>query len=434
MSFDLGRALEDLAEAGAARRSADDDVLSARVTTMTSRIRRRRALRHTGTTVVAACAVGALAVGVVYLPGLLGDEGPTGPAGPSATAPANPTVEPTTPTVLAPLTLTDTCGVSMSALEQTGQLSYFVETGESSTPQTADGGFTEILAVSEIVGGAETELRHTFPAGAHLQEISWTLLVTDADGVVIAFQQSPLAAAVAPEGVTSTEVNMTLPGSLCASPDALSATEYDLFAVAEAHGTLTSGSPYLERTVSEAFSVQVDHLVTKPRNPIEEVFACWQPPPESIHTLPDAGGLTLAVDIPEGPWDTRNEITGTIGTTDGQSIIANVSQGASFALVDESGEVVAFAQAHAPDDVVLVEVGPESTAPLTATTYLLGCGRDGVATAAGAEEGLEGTFTAWPFVTAVAKETVDAEGNVSTPSSDPVIVIANPQQVTFTKD
>ena len=79
MSFDLSRALEDLAETGASRRTTDDEALTARVGLMASRIRRRRAARYAGTVAVAACAVAALAVGIANLPGVLPDGTPPHP-------------------------------------------------------------------------------------------------------------------------------------------------------------------------------------------------------------------------------------------------------------------------------------------------------------------------------------------------------------------
>src|SRR5690606_8796943 len=112
--------LDDLAEAGAARRTADDDALTARVGTMTTTIRRRRALRHAGTTVVAACTVGALALGVAYLPGLVRD-GRIGPAAPSSDpAPvptAEPTAEPRPDVTLTALDPAQVCGTTVRRLE-----------------------------------------------------------------------------------------------------------------------------------------------------------------------------------------------------------------------------------------------------------------------------------------------------------------------------
>ena len=427
MSFDLNRALEDLADAGASRRSTDDDALTARVGLMASRIRRRRAVRYTGTTVVAACAVGALALGVAYLPGLVADRQP-GPAAPSSAAPS-PSESQEPETTLAPLTLTETCGVPIGELEQAGQLRYFAQTGESDIPQTADGGFTEVLSVMETADQAEAEIRYAFPGGAQLQEIEWTLLVTDADGTVIAFQQSPLTRAVAPEGVTSSEVNMTLPGSLCASFDDLPAATYDLYAVAEAHGILASGSPYLERAVSDAYPVELGGIAPGTDDPFGGVFTCDAPGPESIHTLPDDGGLTLAVDLPAGPWSAAAlpQIPGFVGAAGGQTIIANLALGVSGALVGPDGTVVGFVLPDA-SDVSLAELVPDATTEVVTDQVLVMCGADG---SLGSTTELEGTFTLWPFVTAVLKEVTDAEGNATTPSSDPVIVIANPQQVTF---
>ena len=222
----------------------------------------------------------------------------------------------------------------------------------------------------------------------------------------------------------------TLPTTSCVDDEPLSGS-FDVVGVAESFGT-RDGTPYLERATSEPFPVDLGGVDAVMQEPAAEVFACGQPGPESIHTLPDPGGLTLAVDLPAGPWDTRNEIVGTVGTTDGQRILGNISPGVRFALVGADGTVVGFVAASpGEDDVVFIETGPESPATIAATTFLTMCGQDGVSTLSNAEEGIAGTYTAWPFITGVVKEVTDAEGNATTPPADPVIVIANPQEITF---
>ncbi|NLF05558.1 MAG: hypothetical protein GX593_11255, partial [Actinomycetales bacterium] len=176
MSFNLERALDDLAEAGAARRTADDDALSARVGTMTTKIRRRRALRHAGTTVVAACTVGALAVGVAYLPGLVRD-GRTGPAAPSSSDSPSVT-EPSPDVTLGALGPEQVCGTTLRYLDQRGQLNHYSETAERDEPDTDDAGFAEVLGITEDANGAAVELEYYLPNGASLLELGWTLLLT----------------------------------------------------------------------------------------------------------------------------------------------------------------------------------------------------------------------------------------------------------------
>jgi len=79
-------------------------------------------------------------------------------------------------------------------------------------------------------------------------------------------------------------------------------------------------------------------------------------------------------------------------------------------------------------DVDLAEITPETQVETVADQILVMCGPDG---SLGSAQDVEGTYTLWPYVTAVLKEVTDAEGNATTPSSDPVIVIANPQEVTL---
>ena len=159
------------------------------------------------------------------------------------------------------------------------------------------------------------------------------------------------------------------------------------------------------------------------------MFTCGQPGPASIHTLPDPGGLTLAVDLPAGPWPWQDlpEVPATIGTSDGQTILANIGQGVNLALVDADGLVAGFVVADS-GDVGLAEIGPTSPVETQSPQLLTVCEPDG-----GLKylEPLTGTFTAWPYVTPLPKEVTDAEGVSATPASEPVIVIANPQEVTL---
>ncbi len=425
MSFNLEHALEDLAEAGAARRTADDDALTSRVGLMATRIRRRRALRYTGTTVVAACAVGALAVGVAFLPGLLRD-GPTPPAGtPSGTT--EPTTEDPdgTPviTTLAPVELGGLCGASPSELES------IVRRDDGRSDLDPGPGSARVLSVEESPDSPLAEYQYDIPVDTSEVLIHWQTVITQSDSVV-AISTASDTEPQETHGATSTEVLVPVTAA-CGYDGVVEPGLSEIQVIVSATLVGDDGEVRHERAVSEPFEFVMPGAST--HDPVAQAFVCGQPGPESIHTLPDAGGLTLAVDLPEGPWDTLTAIPATIGATDGRTIIANVSQGSSFALVDETGNVVGFVYAHSPDGVELVEVGPDATATVTATTFLTTCGPDGISTAAGAEEGIEGTFTLWPYVTAVIKEVTDAEGNAVTPSSDPVIVIANPQQMTFTK-
>jgi len=422
MSFNLEHALEDLAEAGASRRTADDDALTSRVGAMATRIRRRRALRYTSTTVVAACAVGALAVGVAQLPGLLAN-GPTPPAGSPSVDPS-----PTTEATLSPFTLSGACGTTLPQFEQRVRLEAFVRE-ESSTPQTDDAGYAEVLSITQDANGAAAELEYYLPNGAQLLELGWTLFLVDADGVIVATAETGLGPAVSPPGTTSTGTVTALPDTPCGGDEPLLSGSFDLIAVAEAHGSLASGAAFAQRAVGVTYPIELGGIDPEPDNPFGEVFACGQPGPDSIHTLPDAGGLTLAVDLPEGPWSGAAvpQIAGFVGASGGQTVLANITQGVSGALVDSDGIVVGFV---VPDggDVDLAEITPETQVETVADQILVMCGPDG---SLGSAQDVEGTYTLWPYVTAVLKEVTDAEGNATTPSSDPVIVIANPQEVTL---
>jgi len=418
MSFNLERALEDLAEAGAARRPADDDTLTARVGTIATRIRRRRALRYTGTTVVAACAVGALAVGVAMVPGLL-DRGPTPPATSPSTEPS-----PTADATLPPFDLAGACGQALSALAPS--LEAYVQPETSSVPETADAGFAEVRGVT--ADGAGVELEFFGPNGARVLELWWSVLLVDADGVVVATAQTGPGATDALPGTTSTVTTTALPTSACADGGPLTG-EFDVVGVAEAHGTRASGPAFSQRTASAPFPVELGAIDAGTDDPVADVFACGEPGPESIHTLPDAAGLTFAVDLPPGPWTAQDvpSIPGFLGATDGRSIIANVPLGVAGALVDPAGTVAGFVLPDATD-VQLVELTPGSTSEIALSQSLVMCTPDGLI--APVDE-LEGTFTLWPYVTASLKEVTDADGN-ATSSSDTVVAIANPQEVTFT--
>lgn len=414
MSFDLSRALEDLAETGASRRTTDDDALTARVGLMASRIRRRRAARYAGTVTVAACAVGALALGIANLPGVLPDG--TGPA----TSP-----DPVPGMTLDPIDPAQVCGLALTDLEAQGLLAHYAESAERTTPTTADAGFAEVMGVSEDADGAAVELEYFVPSGAELSELGWTVLVVDAEGVVVGALETGLGPAVSPPGATSTGTTTTLPTTSCAGDEPLEG-RLSVVGVAEAHG-VRDGVPFLERVASEPYPLELGGIEETP-DPFGGLFTCNAPGPESIHTLPDAGGLTLAADLPAAPWEPGAQIVGTVGAADGATILANVSAGVTVALVDPDGLVAGFL---VPDtvDVELLEAGDEP-ATVSAGSSLATCDPDGQLVGSD-EVTIDGTYTAWPFVTAVLKEVVTAEGEAFTPPSEPVIVVANPVELAF---
>lgn len=156
-----------------------------------------------------------------------------------------------------------------------------------------------------------------------------------------------------------------------------------------------------------------------PAGPAAALFACGRPAPESIHTLPDQGHLTVAPDLTTGTWDASAppDLAVTVGATGGYRVTAEVGNG-WLALVDDSGVVVGFV---VPDDrsAAPLALEPDGTQELTTTTTAAPCD---------AHEPLTGTYVAWPFVEATE---VVAELAGSSDEQPAVAVVANPQQVTF---
>lgn len=419
MSFNLEHALEDLAEAGASRRTADDDALVGRVGLMAARIRRRRALRYTGTTVVAACAVGALAVGVAYLPGLL-DRGPTPPAtspSPSATPTPSeePSADPTADVEPLPPELAGFCGQPVAAIEDLLRSQVPVALGSAS-----------VLSVDETEPSLAS-YQYSIPQGTEQLETTWHFVVSH-EGTVVAVAAAPqVGGPSSTQGATSTEIEATVPTDSCVYDGVVEPGLAELQVVVSATLVGVDGEVRHDRVMSEPFEFVLPGASAQ--DPVAQAFVCGQPGPDSIHTLPDAGGLTLAVDLPASPWNPAElpEIPGFIGSTDGQTILANIGQGVSGALVDAQGLVAGFVSADS-GDVWLAEIGPDAPAEVQTPQILTVCGPDGELEYL---QSLTGTYTLWPFVTGVLKEVTDAEGNATTPSADPVIVIANPQDVTF---
>ncbi|RHA38000.1 hypothetical protein [Cellulomonas rhizosphaerae] len=153
--------------------------------------------------------------------------------------------------------------------------------------------------------------------------------------------------------------------------------------------------------------------------PADDLFACGRPVDVSIHALPDAAGLVLAADTPESDWSsTAPPWSVTLGASGGRTIDARTDSAGSLALVDD-GVIVGFV---VPGRGALREltVGPDATAELDGPTLVVPCGA----------AQLRGSYVAWPYVVAQPTRSVDADGVVSTPAS-PVVVVANPRQVTF---
>lgn len=377
MNLDLNRALEDLAEAGAARRTTDDDLLTSRVALMTTRIRRRRALRYAGTTAVAACAVGALTVGVAYLPGLLQGQ---------ALAPAA-----ASPTSGGTVAEEDACRAPLAAV--TGGSGADVQ-GEAS-----------VVSVNSAEGGLEVEVAMAELALASVEEGLWRVFLVDDEGVVVATGEPVTSTAAAGEPVL-----VTVPTRDCLTGEELSGG-VQLVAVVEQEGEDASGATVRVVGTDDSVALDIDSWAL-PADPADTVFACGAlvgeiAPTEGLELRARAEVLGDAV-----------RVTATLAATDGSSLLANAPGTVDLALVRD-GRVVGRAVAEA-EDVDLVQVTGEGV-PLGGEVPAQGCG----------DAGLEGSYTAVPYVTVTPKELVTAEGEASTPAAEPLLVTGEALEITF---
>lgn len=151
--------------------------------------------------------------------------------------------------------------------------------------------------------------------------------------------------------------------------------------------------------------------------PAEQYFACGQPVDLTIHTLPAAGGLTLAADLPAGGWGAAAPSwSATVGAAGGQVVTAYGAAAGNLALVGDDGTVAGFVAAGR-GPLRTVQVGPDSTDVLDGPTLVVPC----------SDQPLHGTYTAWPFV---VEKLVEDVSDPSGPGAH-VVVVANPRQVTF---
>jgi hypothetical protein len=149
------------------------------------------------------------------------------------------------------------------------------------------------------------------------------------------------------------------------------------------------------------------------------LFTCSAPVGVTIHTLPDAAGLTLAADLPATGWGSKApEWSVTLGAADGRMVKARTAPAGSLALVDDSGAVAGFVQ-PGRGPLRESEVGITKTEELAGPTLVVPCGGTT----------LHGTYTAWPFVVATVMS--GAFGDYSEVSPGPVVVVANPREITF---
>lgn len=170
---------------------------------------------------------------------------------------------------------------------------------------------------------------------------------------------------------------------------------------------------------------------------LREFFPCGEPVGGDLlavargtsATLPSQWPLVLRADLPPaGPW----EWSATLAPADDVAAVDVEAVGPpSLAFVDREGRTVGYAtpSSSGPQRVT---VGPEPLALTVSHGNLLGCGPDGVASAAYAEEGLPaGTYTAWPFVTVAVGEIRHADGFTVSALADPVLVVGPPRSVTW---
>src|SRR5690606_22014616 len=122
---------------------------------------------------------------------------------------------------LDPIDPAQVCGLALTDLEAQGLLAHYAESAERTTPTTADAGFAEVMGASEGADGATVELEYFLPSGAELSELGWTVLVVDAEGVVVGALETGLGPAVSPPGATSTGTTTTLPTTSCAGDEPL---------------------------------------------------------------------------------------------------------------------------------------------------------------------------------------------------------------------
>lgn len=158
--------------------------------------------------------------------------------------------------------------------------------------------------------------------------------------------------------------------------------------------------------------------------PAADLFRCGEPVDVTIHTLPDAGGLTLAADLPDHGWgDVPPAWSVTIGSSDDSLHIAAGSAAGNLALVDDQGVVAGFVvPGRGPQRTVVVGTdarGVDATGVLDGPTLVVPC-----------SDQLRGTYTAWPFVVETPYGGMTDDGQPIKPRPD-VVVVANPRDVTF---
>ncbi|MDM7832274.1 hypothetical protein [Cellulomonas edaphi] len=418
MNDDLDDLLSDLAAAAgtaAAHGALGDDGTT--VQRIARRVRRRRTARRAGAGAVVACAAGAVAFGAVQLRGggLPSVAPPVSTAGAEADWPAQ----------------FDRCGKPVrDGLDSAGDVT--------------------LAATVRSGTGKEVQVRATATGPADPAARGWVygteLMVTDDAGVVVGVYEGPALPgsdqiddfyanvdfAAQPFPLAS---DVTFPLVSCAQyPEgtgdpALAPGDYDLWVTQSVGYTVDGTEVHARASVDVPLVVGPDGTPSPGAaqsadptagTPAEQYFACGEPVDLTIHTLPDAGGLTLAADLPATGWGERPASWSvTVGTHGGAAVTAHGSPAGSLALVGPDGDVAGFV-VPARGPLRTIDVGPRSTEVLHGPTRVLPC----------EDEPLRGTYTAWPFVVETTSDDATSDGE-AVAAGPQVVVVANPQAVTF---
>jgi hypothetical protein len=418
MSDDLENLLSDLAaaaEADAAGGGFGDG--SPALHRVVTRVRRRRVARQTGTGVAVACAAGALAFGVTQV-----RPSPGPPVQATSDWPAQ----------------FDRCGKYVG--DVLADSDVLAETGDVSLEATLNRG-----------PGATIRVETTMTAPANIDE-GWVygteLTVVDSAGVVVGVHEGPSVPALDDVAAQfSGAAYATYPFPLRWSGDfplvscdqypdgngavAIGFGDYKLL-VAQTVGYIEGGKTRVGRAVAAVPLVIGPGHTPYPGQPTpgptvepssslpsadppdsaaDDPFRCGATLDATIHTLPDAAGLTLAADLPEDGWSTEPPPWSvTVGSSDEKEHVMTGGAAGFLALVDSSGVVAALVVPDAAPPKTIT-VGPDTTAVLDGPTLLVPCSVEPVPGA---------TYTAWPYIYATP-----AEGGPD------VTVVANPREITF---
>lgn len=427
MSRDLERAFGDLADAAA--RAAEHGILAApalepTLHRLTTSVRRRRAARTAAVgalaLVLVAATAGAVNAGLLHrgapVPPAQTTTAPAPTPGPTTTSPTEPTTTPTSAPAALVLPSGLACGDAEDLLLQLGDPQVTRPVLAVTASYLPDTAVDAVLRASVSVG----------PLGAETLDLTGAAvtLVLVRDGVIVgggAFDQG--SAGSTPTSGTG-EFRMTDAPRACPGGAPLTGGEYAAWVVVTAtppgaaQPVLNAGGPWALTLTEPGVTAE----------PVAQYFRCGEPLPFTAQTRP-LDGLTLAADMPE-TWGPGTQWSATVGTSGGDTILANVGLVPRIVFVDPAGLVAGFAWGSS-GAVELLEAGPTTTATLEGPTYVLACGPDGGTTDADDTGLAPGPYDAWPFATAVPKEVQHADGTAEVPPASPVLVVGEPHRVTF---